>query len=398
MQLQLQNSNNQSRKFLLNIVESIIKYNKSWKNISNNIKIIHKPYSNDKLDSIPDYNNYPDDIRHCIENISKELYYSDLQIRNKNISISIIIDKNNKYSSQYIYNIIRLLYIWLSIAINLHDTDCSQTLHIYLFMTPSIKLMPYNNSVDMARKHINSAFTYSCNKNNNIHVFRKEEWFKVFIHETFHNLGFDFSGIDNGFSDTYASKIFPFDLDFRIYESYCETWATIIHSIFVCCENKNKIDKTEIISDISNIIEKETMFSLFQCNKILHHFGMKYENLYLQDEESRFARIHKYKESTPVISYFFFKTILLYNTNLFVEWCMLHNDSSLLFSNMKEKNKDIYEKIKMYCSLIQSLYKKNDFISSMNFIKKEYLTNITNIRPNDVYYFHTLRMCLHDIT
>ena len=96
MQLQLQNSNNQSRKFLLNIVESIIKYNKSWKNISNNIKIIHKPYSNDKLDSIPDYNNYPDDIRHCIENISKELYYSDLQIRNKNISISIIIDKNNK--------------------------------------------------------------------------------------------------------------------------------------------------------------------------------------------------------------------------------------------------------------------------------------------------------------
>lgn len=397
MQLQLQNSNNQSRKFLLNIVESIIKYNKSWKSISNNVKLIHKPYSNDNLDSIPDYYNYPDDIRHCIENISKELYYSDLEIRNKNISISVIVDKNNKYTLQYIHNIVRLLYVWLSIAINLHDTICSQTLNIYLFMTPSIKLMPYNNSADMARKHINSAFTYSCNKNNNIHIFRKEEWFKVFIHETFHNLGFDFSGIDNGFSDIYASKIFPMNLEFHLYESYCETWATIIHSIFVCYENKNKIDKNKILSDISSIIEKEAMFSLFQCNKILHHFGMKYENLYLQDEESRFARIYKYKESTPVISYFFFKTILLYNTNLFIEWCMLHNDSSLMFSNMKDKNMDIYEKIKMYCGLIQSLYKKNDFVGSMNFIKKEYLTDITNIRPNDVYYFHTLRMCLHDI-
>lgn len=397
MQLQLQKSSKHSRYFLMNIVDSIIKYNKLWKKNSARKNIIHSPYTNNDLHSVPDYHNYPDDIRKCIENMSKEKYFCILPINNKQISISIIVDKNNHYTSEYIHNIVRLLYVWLSIAVNFHDTICSQTLNIYMFMTPSIKTMPYINSANMTRKHINSAFTYSCSKNNNIHIFRKEEWFKVFIHETFHNLGFDFSGIDNGFSDIYASKIFPMNLEFRLYESYCETWATIIHSIFIYYENKQHIDKKEIISDISSIIEKEAMFSLFQCNKILHHFGMKYENLYLQDEESRFARIHKYKESTPVISYFFFKTILLYNTNLFIDWCMLHNDSSVMFSNMRNKDSDIYEKIKHYCILIQSLYNQPEFVTNMDYIRKEYLKNISNISPNEVYYFHTLRMCLHDI-
>ena len=178
-------------------------------------------------------------------------------------------------------------------------------------MTSSLKLLPSNFSGEMDRHHINSAFTYSCKKNNNIHIFREEEWFKVFIHETFHNLGFDFSGVDNGYSDVFASEIFPLNTDFRLYESYCETWATIIHSVFVYYKNEKKQNNNHICSDISAIIEKEVMFSLFQCNKILHHFGMKYEDLYMQTEGSQFARIHKYKENTPVISYYFFKTILL---------------------------------------------------------------------------------------
>lgn len=397
MQIQLQKSSKSSRNFFMSIVDNIIKYDKSWNKESSRVKISNKPYLNKNLNNVSDYQTYPVDIKNCIEHISKELYQCNLQIKNKNISISIIVDKNKKYTSQYIHNIVRLLYIWLSIAINMHDTQCSQTLNIYMFMTPSIKVMPYNDSADIAREHINSAFTYSCTKDNNIHIFRGEEWFKVFIHESFHNLGFDFSGIDNGFSDIYASNIFPLNLDFRLYESYCETWATIIHSIFVCYENKQNFNRDNILTDISDVIEKEAMFSLFQCNKILHHFGMKYENLYLQNEESQFARLHKYKESTPVVSYFFFKTILLYNTNLFVDWCMLHNDNSLMFSNMKNKEIDMYEKIKLYSELIQTLHKQPTFVENMEYIRKEYLKNVANISPNEVYYFHTLRMCLHDI-
>ena len=397
MQIQLQKSSKSSRNFFMSIVDNIIKYDKSWNKESSRVKISNKPYRNKNLNNVSEYQTYPVDIKNCIEHISKELYQCNLRIKNKNISISIIVDKNKKYTSQYIHNIVRLLYIWLSIAINMHDTQCSQTLNIYMFMTPSIKVMPYNDSADMTREHINSAFTYSCTKDNNIHIFRGEEWFKVFIHESFHNLGFDFSGIDNGFSDIYASNIFPLNLDFRLYESYCETWATIIHSIFVCYENKQNFNRDNILTDISDVIEKEAMFSLFQCNKILHHFGMKYENLYLQNEESQFARLHKYKESTPVVSYFFFKTILLYNTNLFVDWCMLHNDNSLMFSNMKNKEIDMYEKIKLYSELIQTLHKQPTFVENMEYIRKEYLKNVANISPNEVYYFHTLRMCLHDI-
>ena len=32
-------------------------------------------------------------------------------------------------------------------------------------------------------------------------IFRNEEWFKALIHETFHNMGFDFSCIDSSIPD-----------------------------------------------------------------------------------------------------------------------------------------------------------------------------------------------------
>ena len=47
--------------------------------------------------------------------------------------------------------------------------------------------------------------------------------------------------------------------------------------------------------------------SLFQCAKILDHFEMSYTDLYNKTEEANFARLYKYKEDTPVISYYFLK-------------------------------------------------------------------------------------------
>ena len=388
---------NHSNPFLMHLVKEINKYDKLWKAYSKKISFTKVAFPNNNLSSIPDYQNYPDDIKDNIQNMSKDLYKYQMNIQNKDIAIWIIIDKKTQQSNQYADDIIYLIFLWLTMAIRHHTSSCSQTLNIYMFMTSSLKLLPSNFSGEMDRHHINSAFTYSCKKNNNIHIFREEEWFKVFIHETFHNLGFDFSGVDNGYSDVFASEIFPLNTDFRLYESYCETWATIIHSVFVYYKNEKKQNNNHICSDISAIIEKEVMFSLFQCNKILHHFGMKYEDLYMQTEGSQFARIHKYKENTPVISYYFFKTILLYNSKLFIEWCETKNDSTMVFLKNNENMASVYEKIQLYADFLKSLHKNKDLLVDMEDVRKKYTKNLSNISPNDVFYFNTLRMCLHDI-
>ena len=83
-------------------------------------------------------------------------------------------------------------------------------------MSPSMKLLP-DTSTENLKKNVNTAFTYTCNRNNVIHIYRQEEWFKVLIHETFHNLNMDFSKIDNGYSNQFAKDIFNLNIDFKKY-------------------------------------------------------------------------------------------------------------------------------------------------------------------------------------
>ena len=91
--------------------------------------------------------------------------------------------------------------------------------------------------------HVNSAFSSVCVPNGEIVIFRREEWLKVFIHETFHAFGFD-EGLH--YSDDLNNnirKVFSLDIDFKVGEAYTESWARIINCIFYSYMNtiqKNK--------------------------------------------------------------------------------------------------------------------------------------------------------------
>jgi hypothetical protein len=76
-------------------------------------------------------------------------------------------------------------------------------------------------------------------------LYRMEEWFKVFIHETFHCLGLDFSGMNVSNSNKQILQLFPGcsrDMDVRVYETYCEIWAETLDctvpSDFAAAENE----------------------------------------------------------------------------------------------------------------------------------------------------------------
>ena len=55
--------------------------------------------------------------------------------------------------------------------------------NLYLF-TNHKKLLP-SKEIILNTSHVNSAYTYAC-REDTMTIFRQEEWFKVFIHETFH--------------------------------------------------------------------------------------------------------------------------------------------------------------------------------------------------------------------
>ena len=59
------------------------------------------------------------------------------------------------------------------------------------------KSLPDTNTSTLGPDNVNTAFTLACSPNSEMVIFRREEWKKVFIHETFHTYGLDFSSHDS---------------------------------------------------------------------------------------------------------------------------------------------------------------------------------------------------------
>ena len=91
---------------------------------------------------------------------------------------------------------IEWVYIWLYIAKTYAKTKCSHELKIYLYLTKLKKILPTNGGI-IGQEHANTGYTMACKTDNEINIFREEEWFKVLIHESFHAFGLDFSELDN---------------------------------------------------------------------------------------------------------------------------------------------------------------------------------------------------------
>jgi hypothetical protein len=283
---------------------------------------------------------------------------------------------------------LKKIFTWFHGIDSFTPPECSKKLDIYISFTPSLKLLPKKKYEPIGRKNANTAFTYSCMERNVIHIFREEEWFKVLIHETFHNLDLDFSKYDHGFSDKYIQTIFPNRTNVKFYESYCEIWALIFNSLFYSLHHNKSLNF---------ILNKELDFSLFQCSKILDHFNLKYNYLYLTNTKA-LTSMENYKENTPILSYYFIKTIFLYNINEFLEWCYKENDKSIRFSILPNHYINIYQKIDNLAIFLEKHYNSKSFVKAIDEKEKQFKKEKKNIRLNDIFYFKTLRMTYYDLT
>lgn len=324
--------------------------------------------------------NFPQNVvAHINEHMVAEIKYA-FSLYERNIHIYFIvedahfqreIDTYNKYA--------QTIAIWLHVLNQYSSKKCAKTLTVYLYFTSLGKQLPPSNVHILDENNVNTAFTTTCPVISEIVIFRREEWFKVFIHETFHNFGLDFSAMNCDHLHLRIMNIFDIHTQTMCaYETYTEFWANIINTLFCSFfALKNKKNVHAFLENSEIYIHYEREFCLFQMVKTLDFMGLKYTDLYSTSSLSRQLRENLYKEKTAVFSYFVLKTILLNNYQGFLDWCNTHNSPILDFNKTYETQQSFFE-------FIQKNYKTRSMLTGV----KEVETLLAKCKKNTHHKDH----------
>ena len=368
-----------SQQCIEKIIAWIINSNKSFEKTEIKETVLDK---NSELPKGKYYYHIPYKIKHHIENnnwIGKQYIFS---IKNRVFTIYCIhpIDESDDETEilSWFDVIKKQIYSWLFIACSQSNEECSKHLSIYLYFTDLKKQIPRNKDV-LGENHVSTAYTFGCkfneNGNNEIYLYRKEEWFKVFIHECFHAFSLDFSYMDNEIVkiEKKITKIFPLHLDLRFYETYTETWAEILNIIYYVYYNEN-VKMVKIIDSL----RMEQTHSLFQMVKILKYNEISYKELYEDNETAKIKRIYNYNENTSVFSYYILKCICMMNVGDFIEWSFMSNGESLNISKNPLVNTET--NMNLFVNFIQKRYNDVVFLNLVKHMEHYYNTISNNYK------------------
>jgi hypothetical protein len=238
------------------------------------------------------------------------------------------------------------VFVWLFIVTGLADKECSENgLNVYFYMTPFKKERPAGDDAVISAIHANTGLTRNCETHGEIVVYRTEEWFKVFIHESMHNFNMDFIDIDLKSANEQLRRTFciPHD-DILLFETYTETWARIINTIFNTYFQGHDNDNTDatattttsrphFIRAVREKLAENAMFYAYQAVKVLDIMGLKYAHITVQSAENTEMCRKRYAEDTNVYAYYILGGILSVNAMPFISWCCENNSgSSIRFS------------------------------------------------------------------
>jgi hypothetical protein len=365
-----------SKAFMQTLYDSILESNQLWNKVSKG-SIKGSVITTSSSNYVPDHIPYP-----AIKTMTFTKQTYSFVVRSRKINVEMAYPTgtlSNAQISKFFQGAIHKIYMWIYVATKFASASCSNTMSIRLYFTEYAKTLSRTKTEPLNTVHVNTAFTTSCSPSTDIFLFRREEWFKVFIHETFHNLGLDFSSMDNIEANVMVSKIFPVTGDIRLFETYCEMWAEIINALFISFFSTTKANdhKSTVINKIRLILGSESIFSAFQCAKILEHYGLTYHDM--TSSQRRSIGLKQYNEKTYVLSYYVIKSILMTHVNDFIEWCLDHNGSTLDFKKTQTNISD-------FVTLIIQLYKTPKHLELIDFAEKVDLSDV------DDFIRHTLRM------
>jgi hypothetical protein len=333
---------------------------------------------------------FPTLIRQHIEISSTYDFLYTFSSFNRDIRVHFIVEDSDHERhiatyNEYVENII----VWLYIINEYASKTCAKGLTIYLYFTSLLKTLPGSNVNVLDEYNVNTAFTRTCQENAEIVIFRREEWFKVLIHESMHTFGLDFSTMDNSSCHGKILDLFEVKSVVNLYEAYCEFWACIMNSVM--CSYKRLEDKKDIDEFLSNcefFINFERTFSFFQAVKTLHFMGLNYYSLYTKNQSTDMVRQTLYKENTNVLAYYILKLILLNNYQGFLSWCNSHNFSLLQFKKTTTNQIDLVK-------FIEKNYKTKSMLQGISCMEA-FLQKImhSNKSKKSKYVLNTMRMTI----
>lgn len=339
-------------------------------------------------------NAFPLEIRTHIDEYSIGLLKYNFNLFGRNISIIFLIENGNVENVIEIYNnyVIHML-VWLYIVNMYSSKKCVSKLKIFIYHTSLLKNLPDSNIEILNENNVNTAFTRTCPIDSEIVVFRKEEWFKVFIHETFHNFGLDFSGINLSECNQKILRLFPVKSDVNLYESYTEFWARMMNALFCSFINmKDKNDMNDFLTNAELFINFERIFAFFQMVKVLNFMSLTYKDLYNKTTISENLRNTLYKEDTNVLSYYVLTLILINNYQDFLLWCDTNN---MVILNFKKSKGNLDE----FCKFIEKKYKTKNMLESIECTEKllNHFKTMAKRQKKLYYILKNLRMTICEL-
>jgi hypothetical protein len=231
------------------------------------------------------------------------------------------------------------VFLWLTMVTKLADKGCSGTsLNVYFYMTPFKKNIPSATSSThegdtLSAIHVNTGLTRNCENDGEIIIYRAEEWFKVFIHESMHNFNMDF--IENDLSEMNKRMRESFNIshgDVLFFETYTESWARIVNTMFETYFDPNIRNQTAFIHKVRENLSHNAMFSVYQAVKILDLMDLKYAQLTITSRENIEVCRKRYKEDTNVYAYYILGGLIAVYALQFISWCRhtnRHNSSTI---------------------------------------------------------------------
>ena len=246
------------------------------------------------------------------------------------------------------------------VSLHANRNTCSSKISIYIYLTDFEKRFPTQQGLPLDAEHANTGMSYHCVRTNDVIVYRREEWFKVLIHELFHAFGLSFiesdmpRGVDAAMQ-AMLQKMYAISHPVRIYETYCEIWARILTVLFDCfADDDSNLKGTGTNSSNSNNnaiaelqlhvfmdcamegLKANARFARQQCAKLLRYADLSYAILATPTEENRAIVAEKYRENTNVFAYYFLTCVLLHSPDEFMGWCYKNNPCTKTSKNIMQ--------------------------------------------------------------
>lgn len=217
-------------------------------------------------------NIFPEEGRYIaqgiVENIKAKLRHRKfMQISYLGIDIDLYVTGTTEDEvKRYMKRIAYVVCVYFKFIKDLYGLTLPKTLCLNVFLTKLKKKLPGKDQ-DLTPFHVNTGYTYS----DIIVIYRKEELFKVLIHEMTHFLHLDSAHISDRVM-TGLQQVLKINNDLHLFEAITDFWSCYVNVMLFACMKFNGDDYNEYAMGVKRLLQKEIRFIINQSIKVIDHY------------------------------------------------------------------------------------------------------------------------------